>query len=94
MLLVKKFLLLTVFIFLLGCATSSEVYTPSGDKAYKIDCSGSALSKSICEKKAGSICKTRGYKEIDFREQVSPGISLGGISTGGFISRVMTIQCN
>jgi hypothetical protein len=94
MLLVKKFLLLTVFIFLLGCATSSEVYTSSGDKAYKIDCSGSALSKSICEKKAGSICKTRGYKEIDFREQVSPGISLGGISSGGFISRVMTIQCN
>ena len=94
MLLVKKFLLLTIFIFLLGCATSSEVYTPSGDKAYKIDCSGSALSKSICEKKAGSICKTRGYKEIDFREQVSPGISLGGISSGGFISRVMTIQCN
>jgi|TARA_R110000803_G_C11785287_1_gene297226 hypothetical protein len=94
MLLVKKFLLLPVFVFLIGCATSSEVYTQTGDKAYKIDCSGSALSKSLCEKKAGSICKTRGYKEIDFREEVSPGITYGGISTGGFVSRVMTIQCN
>ena len=94
MLLIKKFYLLPVFIFILGCATSSEVYTQTGEKAYKIDCSGSALSKSYCEKKAGNICKSDGYREIDFREQVSPGISLGGISTGGFISRVMTIQCN
>ena len=41
-----------VFIFLIGCATSSEVYTQSGDKAYKIEGSGSALSKSLCEKKS------------------------------------------
>ena len=89
----KSVLLLTLII-LTGCATSSQVYTPSGDKAYKIDCSGSALSKSVCEKKAGSICKTRGYKVLDYREEVTPGISYGGISVGGFINRNMTVQCN
>ena len=90
----RSALLILVFIFLIGCATSSEVYTQSGDKAYKIDCSGSALSKSLCKKKAGSICKTRGYTEIDFREEISPGMSVGGVSVGGFVSRIMTIQCN
>ena len=89
----KSFHLLFAFILLASCATSSQVYTPSGDKAYKIDCSGSALSKSLCEKKAGSICKTRGYNVLDYREEISPGISYGGISVGGFVSRIMTIQC-
>ena len=88
-----KYTLLLSILFLVGCATSSEVYTPSGDKAHKIDCSGSALSKSLCEKKAGSICKTRGYNVLDYREEVSPGMTYGGISVGGFVSRIMTIQC-
>ena len=46
------------------------------------------------KKKAGSICKIRGYTEIDFREEISPGMSVGGVSVGGFVSRIMTIQCN
>ena len=94
MVLIKKFYLLTIFIFLSYCSTTSEVYTQSGEKAYKINCSGTALSKSYCEKKARSICETNGYKKIDFREQVSPGNTMGGMSVGGFVSRVMTIQCN
>lgn len=94
MLLIKRFYLLTIFIFLPCCVTTSEVYTKSVEKAYKINCSGTALSKSYCEKKARSICETNGYKIIDFREQVSPGNTMGGMSTGGFISRVMTIQCD
>ena len=32
----------------------------------------------IVKKKAGSICKNNGYKKIGFREQVSPGNTMGG----------------
>jgi hypothetical protein len=87
-------MLLTATIFLLSCATSSQVYTPSGKKAHKINCSGTVMTKSDCMKKAGNICKTRGYTEIDYREEAGPGLILADITIPGTITRFMTIQCN
>ena len=69
MLSIKKIHLLTIFIFLSNCSTVSEVYMQSGEKAYKINCSGTALSKSDCEKKARSICETNGYKKLIFENR-------------------------
>lgn len=90
----KNFALIISILFLTSCAISREVYTPEGDKAYNIDCSGSAMSKSQCIKKAGDICKSRGYTEIDYREEVGPGLSLAGVTIPGMINRNMTIKCN
>ena len=47
----------------------------------------------IIKKKAGCICKNRGYKEIDFREEVSPRLS-AAVLVGSFINRILIIQCN
>ena len=78
----------------MGCTTSSEIYTSSGEKAYRIECSGGVMSKSDCIKKAGSICKSRGYTEIDYREEAGFGVALADVNIPGPTLRFMTIQCN
>jgi hypothetical protein len=48
----------------------------------------------IIKKKAGCNCKSRGYKEIDFREEVSPRSSAAAVLVGSFINRILITQCN
>lgn len=52
---------LMVLVSLGGCATSTEIGLPSGEKGYALNCSGEALSWGACLQKAGETCGGRGY---------------------------------
>ncbi|PPC92991.1 MAG: hypothetical protein CTY33_09885 [Methylotenera sp.] len=45
---------------LVGCATSSKMYGPSGEEMYDISCPGLAVPMSACYEKALKVCP-QGY---------------------------------
>lgn len=79
-----------VLLFLVGCATSKETYTPDGSLGYSVDCSGTK-SWSPCYEKAGELCGSRGYLVV------AGGSEQGFVATqvfaGSTISRSMVIRC-
>lgn len=80
---------------LAGCATSSTTYLPDGRKGYTINCSGSAVPWSACQKKAGDLCQAKGYDIISANgEQGSTFIASGNFASGGTTSnKSMLIAC-
>ena len=88
--------LMVAALVLAACATSSETYTPTGQKGYAIDCSYSGLTWNDCYKKAGELCAVRGYTVLSTSaEQQS---TLSGTSYGLYgstaVTRSMLVQCN
>ena len=53
-------LLIPVF-FLVGCATSSAIYTEDGLPGYAVDCSGDGLGWTSCYEEASKVCGEKGY---------------------------------
>ena len=88
-------IMLIAALFLSGCAMASKTYTATGREGYKIDCSGSANSWGNCYKKAGDLCKERGYSVIT--KSGDQGYIIGGSAQafggGTTISRSMVISC-
>ena len=91
----KKLLgILVLGLIVVGCATVKEVYMPSGEKAYAIDCSGTAMSREHCQKKAGELCEAKGYKVLSYDEEQNPGLMVGSLGVPGLLVRTLKIQCN
>ena len=78
-------------LLVVGCATVKEVYMPSGEKAYSIDYTGNTLSREHCLKKAGELCKEKGYKILSYHEEETPMLVLG---VPGSTKRTLKVQCN
>lgn len=92
----KHYAMSLVALAVLGCASASETYTPTGQKGYAIDCSYGGLTWNDCYKKAGELCAARGYTVLSTSaEQQS---TLSGSSYGLYGStattRSMLVQCN
>lgn len=101
--------MILLFVLLLaGCATSSEVYLPSGTKGYVVNCNGSLNSVSTCFEKAGELCGAKGYVLLNKEgEAHMQGTSFGSASAnhynaqavqvsqfGAYVSRSMLVRCN
>jgi hypothetical protein len=57
----NKLLIFSVLIILAGCATTTKMYGPDGKEMTAISCDGSAVSPSVCFKKASDLCGAKGY---------------------------------
>ena len=86
----KAILIIVLGLLVVGCATVKEVYMPSGEKAYAIDCTGNALSREHCLKKAGEICKEKGYEILAYHEEETPMLVMG---YPGPTKRNLKVQC-
>lgn len=80
----------------LGCASSTQTYTPDGREGYSLNCSGTARTWGMCEQKAGEICGSRGYNILS--TSGDQGVIATASSGGNFfatstISRTMLIVC-
>ena len=89
-----KVLLISI-IFIGGCATANQVYTPDGQKGYSINCSGSVLNWGMCYEKAGDICGAKGYVVLGAAGDSGDMISWSqfGLIAGSVINRTMIIKC-
>ncbi len=58
----KVILILSIMVFLGGCATASKTYTSDGKEGYAINCSGSALNWGMCYEKAGNCVERKAMK--------------------------------
>ena len=70
--------------FILGCATSSEVFLADGSKGYNISCRGAVMNFSHCHEKAGEICGDRGYVLVNQFGDAVPFATAGGGSAAFF----------
>ena len=94
-----------VFPFLLlniqGCATTEDVYGPSGEKLTLIDCSGEYLNWGYCQAEAGKICGEKGYDVVQQDTDSGGGsASISGNSNTGIfgtatsiVTRTMMVRC-
>ena len=91
----KACLLFLCIVFLCGCATSQQIYTPDGQEGHSIDCSGEFLSWSECYEKAGDICGRKGYDILDKIGEQSSTVAGGqhGFYGSSSMNRVMIIKC-
>lgn len=90
-----KGLIIFAFAALAGCAFASKTYAPDGRQAFSITCDGLANSWAGCFKKAGAICKERGY---DVFTQGSDGGILvtatqAAATAGSVINRNLIVAC-
>ena len=81
---------------LVGCATVSQTFLPSGEQGYSITCSGSALTWGHCYEKAGAICGAKGYTIVTKSDEQGSAVGGGqsGFYGGTAFSRNMLIRCN
>jgi uncharacterized protein YceK len=88
-------LILLILVFIGGCATASKTFTSNGKEGYAITCSGSALNWSMCYKKAGNLCGSRGYKVLEKSGDTGAMVTAGryGLFGGSVINRSMIIKC-
>ncbi|QKS26599.1 hypothetical protein FX987_04408 [Vreelandella titanicae] len=80
---------------LTACATAKETYTPSGEKGYTIDCSGSAGNWGMCTQKAGELCGSSGYTilgQVGDQSTMVTSNQYGTYATP-VMNRSMVIQC-
>jgi len=54
---------LVAVLMLAGCASSKEVYTPSGERGYVISCDG--VGWAVCYTEASDLCGAAGYRIIE-----------------------------
>ena len=87
--------LLLLCFAVVGCATASQTYLPSGEQGHNITCSGTALNWGHCYEKAGEICGARGYDIVD--KSGDQGATFAGnrfgLYGGSVIQRSMLIKC-
>jgi len=69
---------LVVAVFLVGCATVSEVNLADGSRGYNINCGGTVMNFSHCLEKAGEICGARGYEVVNREGSAAPFALAGG----------------
>lgn len=82
-----------------GCATVHESYTADGNKAYTLNCSGTARGWDKCLTAAGDLCGHAGYRILD-RASEDGGAAVGSFSgSSGSVfgahtqERSMMIEC-
>lgn len=68
----KLSFMVVVALTLQGCAYSKKTYLADGREGVSIDCSGGAMNWGYCERKAGDICKARGYEIISALQDKNP----------------------
>ena len=91
----RSFFVLFAPLLLTACASSTEVYTPTGERGYSLNCSGTARSWGMCYEKAGEICGRQGYTVLSKdggRSTVITG-DANGFSSSPRIGRYLLIQC-
>ena len=59
-----KILCAAALVVISGCTTVAPTFGPDGRAAFTLDCSGTMQSWGGCHKKAGNLCKERGYDTI------------------------------
>ncbi len=85
---------------LIGCATATQIYTPSGKLGYNIECNGYELGWAQCYEKAGETCGSKGYEILDKVEESNEVVSgqansnSAVVSSTPIVTRNMVIQCN
>lgn len=90
----KVILIISIMVFLGGCATASKTYTSDGKEGYSINCSGSALNWGMCYEKAGELCGTKGYEVLEKSGDTGAMVTAGqhGFLGGSVINRSMIIK--
>lgn len=83
------------FLFLAGCASATDTYTPSGQKGYAINCSGTARDWGACYSKAGDLCGSRGYDIItqEGDQETTLTANQFGLYGGSSSTRSLVIAC-
>jgi hypothetical protein len=84
---------LVAALMLAGCASSREVYTPSGELGYVISCDG--VGWAVCYTKASDLCGAKGYQIIK-QQSDQEAAGYGGTYAWGVSSsstRTLLVQC-
>jgi len=80
---------------LAACTFASKTYAPDGRQAFSISCDGLANSWAGCFKRAGALCKERGYDT--FTQSGDGGVLVSAtpqIATGGSVlTRTLIVAC-
>lgn len=78
-----------------GCAVSKQTFGPDGRIASSINCSGWAMGWDACYKKAGDLCRERGYDVLAANGETGSVVTAnpGSVFGGSVISRVLLISC-
>lgn len=78
-----------------ACTFASKTYAPDGRQAFSISCDGLVNSWAGCFKKAGAICKERGYDT--FVQGSDGGVLVSAtpeLATGGSVlTRTLIVAC-
>lgn len=91
----KLTIMLLSLILLTSCATVRKTYTPSGEEAYSLNCSGTARGWDKCFQAAGNLCGARGYKILDrsSEDTVNAQFTSNGFFASKSNERTMLISC-
>ena len=76
-----------------SCATSSKTYTSNGQEGFNISCSSIFLTWGSCYKKAGDICRQRGYLILEKSGGIGATMSVNQSDLYGSSNRSMIIKC-
>jgi hypothetical protein len=82
-----------------SCATAKTTYLPDGRAGHSINCSGTAGNWGMCERKAGDLCKERGYDVVSAMQDGAPfafgqtNQTNGSVMAGATINRTLLIAC-
>ncbi len=79
-----------------GCAMHRKVYDAAGIPAYRINCSGTALTWGVCQQRASRLCGAEGYTITDQTHEtgvMSLPDGKGGINQVAMTTRIMTVRC-
>lgn len=90
-----KTLFVAMLLILAGSTYAGEVYLPDGTKGFTVDCSGAFISWNSCYKKAGKICKEKGYTVVDRSDNKGGVIAGGGGGVWGAkgVTKSLLIKC-
>ena len=90
----KTVVILSIVVFMGGCATSSKTFTSDGKDEYVLNCSGSTLNWGMCYEKAGKLCGAKGYEALEKSCDIGAIVTAGqfGLFWGAVINRSMIIK--
>lgn len=84
-----------VALALTGCASSTQIYTPSGEQGQALNCSGLARSWNDCLSRAGDLCGAKGYAVVERNGELVA--TAAATSTGALgaqsTTRTMLVVC-
>lgn len=80
---------------LAGCAVTKQTFGPDGRPAASINCSGWAMGWDACFKKAGDICKEKGYDVVAANGETGAVVTANpeSVFAGSIMNRVLLISC-